>query len=203
MTRLLAATQVVGHQCLRLRCTPTGDYSTGSFRRVNLPPVDTRFGSRAGACYCICVLSLVVSLARFRTQHKAGLHKSPPRLRPPANKVSFSFPPSQSTNKQPTTTHKSCPAFSVMGEVSIFFSLPHVALKPQLAVGGTEYSRYESPKDKSTWLFQQGGPLSDTRPSFLSTPRKRHFFPLGVRHRGYLGKTEQILFFFFGRLLAR
>lgn len=47
----------VGHQCLPVRCTPAGGYSTGSSRRVNLPPVDTRFGTRAGAC-CICVLSL-------------------------------------------------------------------------------------------------------------------------------------------------
>lgn len=48
----------------------------------------------------LCVV--VVCLARSRTQQsKVGHHLSPPRLRPPANKVSFSFP----INKQ-TARHK-------------------------------------------------------------------------------------------------
>lgn len=49
----------------------------------------------------------------------------------------------------------------------ILFPSTHVALKPQHAADSTEYLRYDSPKDKSTWLFQHGRPpLRTTQPSF-------------------------------------
>lgn len=77
----------------------------------------------------------------------------------------------------------------------ILFPSTLVALKPQYATDRTKHSRYDFRKDKSTWLFQHGRPLRNTRPSFLSTPRQQQqlSFPLVVGHRGYLGKTEQRL----------
>lgn len=99
LTGLLAATHGSGtnantarRPCRRVKLSRASGYR---------PQVDTRFGTRGCACRCFCVLSSVSRGLEPNKAKSAITHH--PRLRPPANKVSFSFFPHQQTINPPPT----------------------------------------------------------------------------------------------------